>query len=265
MKELLIMALSMILIYVLVGVFSYVSTKDRSLEENLVRPNSANLWLGIFGLVFFGGISFYFCTQDQNGWIFFLMSSPLSLILVVGYFNCRFFYNEKNLTYRNFWGKKITIPYSEITDVEIGIDVIIFSGKKKVKIAPEMVGRSDFFDTIKPHVDAILEEKERNKRENPKQIPKVRKFKDSVYRPGEFVFVYSMLSILTIAMAVILIMGGYIIGALVVCAIIGMMVFLAFYAPRRAHSSKFWLAITKKFYQAYSLKLEQKDDMDYGK
>ena len=262
MKELLTMALSMILIYVLVAVFSYVSTKDRSLGENLVKLNSANLWLGIVGLLFSGGISFYFCTQDENGWIFFLISSPLSLILVVGYFNCRFFYNEKSLTYRNFWGKKTTIPYSEITDVEIGIDVIIFSGKKKVKISPEMVGRSDFFDAIKPYVDAILAEKERNKRENPQPVPKVRKFKDSVYRPGELVFVYVLLIVLTLFLAIILVAEGYITETIIVCAIIGIVEFLVWYAPMRAHSSKFWFAIAKKLYRPGVLKLEQKGDID---
>lgn len=263
MKELLVTVLSSILIYILVGIFSYFSSKDRSLQKNVIKLNEMYLGLSIVFLAFFAGFSYFMSivNDDFRAWIVFLVLSPLGISLAVSYFNCRIFYDENSLTYRNFWGKKTTIRYCEITEVEAGIDFLIFSGKRKIKITSDLVGRGDFFELIKPYIDAVLEEKERRKKENDQPLPAVRNFWDSVCRPGEFVFVIVLYSIgFLFCFTIFVIYASWFFFGLGI--LLAACAFCTYYAPKRAHSSEFWLAVAKLLVQESHLKLDKTQNTD---
>ena len=247
----------LLVIYILVGVFLYQSTEDKSLGKKIVRMSTPYL---IVGVVCTFGVSVLSVIMAVKGYFAFaltmLIFALLPASLIVAFFQCRVFYDEECFTSRNFFGKKIKICYSEITDVELGIDLIIFSKEKKIKIANYNVGRMDFLAVLKPYVDNFLALK--SKVFIP--TPKVKKFKDALHRPGEFIFGIVVMIMLGLFFLLVMLLysGFHWIGILFVfLSLVG--AFFMWYPAKRAHSSKFWFCISKLVYQKGYLKLDDKD------
>lgn len=240
----------MILIHGAVALFLTFSTFDKRLERSIVRMNGAYLVVGILSVLIFVFISIYgFIKNDTGLGIFMLVLSVLSSSLNVAFVNCRIFYDNSGFTVRNFFGRKCTVLYSEITDIEIGIDVIISSGEKRVKIADYTVGRQAFFDVLMPNVEHILNQSMKNN-----IVPlKVKNFRDSVHRPGEKLFGIAILILLGVGFAVMAIALSQL-WMWTFVALIWLIVFLMYYAPKRSHSSKGWRAIAKLMIRPEELK-----------
>lgn len=242
----------MILIHGAVALFLTFSTLDKRLERSVVRMNGAYLAVGILSVLIFAFISIYgFIRNDTGLGIFMLVLSVLSSSLNVAFVNCRIFYDNSGFTVRNFFGRKRTVLYSEITDVEIGIDVIISSGEKRVKIADYTVGRQDFFDVLMPQIEHIL-----NRNMKKIVVPlKVRKFRDSVHRPGEKIFGIILFILFGAGFAVMAVALSQL-WMLTFVALIWLMAFLIYYAPKRAHSSGRWRVLAKLMVRPEELKFD---------
>ena len=66
-------------------------------------------------------------------------------LMVLGYLNCRVYYDERGFVSKNIFGKKRRYNYSEITGIRINEnDSYIYVGKKKILIDKFAVGGNDF-------------------------------------------------------------------------------------------------------------------------
>lgn len=95
---------------------------------------------------------------------------------------------------------------------------------------------------------------------------KVRKFPDSVYRPGEFIFAFVMMYLLGILFDALLIIYvkeyswevWAMLGLSAFCYIIPIVTFIS---AKRAHASKFWRSVAKICYKDGYLKDEDWDNI----
>ena len=246
-----IMIVCMILIYFAVGMISFFSATDKNHEKNTVRMGVAFLIIGAICTVACTVPAIIMVLQKNLSFAALLFGlSLLGASLVVAFFNCRLTYDEESFTYRNFFNKKTTIKYSEIIDAEYEMDLIIMSDKKKISLQDHVVGQSEFLRIIKPYIDPIIEQKK--KIAGP--VPKVRKYRDSVYRPLDYIIVQSMFGSFaaTVCIGVMAVDFNWICVFFLV--LIAAFIFAFFYSAKRAHSSKFWRVISKLCYNTNQLK-----------
>lgn len=246
-----IMIVCMILIYFAVGMISFFSATDKNHEKNTVRMGVAFLIIGVICTVACTVPAIIMVLQKKLSFAAFLFGlSLLGASLVVAFFNCRLTYDEESFTYRNFFNKKTTIKYSEIIDAEYDMDLIIMSDKKKISLQDHAVGQGEFLQIIKPYIDPIIEQKK--KIAGP--APKVRKYRDSVYRPLDYIIVQSIFGAFSgaICLAALIIDFNWI--CVFVLALISVFIFAFFYSAKRAHSSEFWRSVSKICYHKNQLK-----------
>lgn len=257
------MIVCMILIYFAVGMVSFFSATDKNHEKNTVRMGVAFLIIGVICTVACAVPAIIMALQKDLSFAAFLFGlSLLGASLAVAFFNCRLTYDEESFTYRNFFNKKTTIKYSEIIDAEYEMDLIIMSDKKKISLQDHAVGQGEFLQIIKPYIDPIIDQKK--KIAGP--VPKVRKYRDSVYRPLDYIIVQSMFGSFAAAVCI----GAMVVDFNWICvfvlALISVFIFAFFYSAKVAHSSKFWRVISKFFYNTNQLKpsgLIEDEDEEY--
>lgn len=261
MENVITVGIAMLLIYAIIGFFVYVSNKDKKIQTSTIRLSIFYLLTGIIATLGFAMLSiFMVISGEYDAWILFFLFSLPSASLIIAFFNCRIFYDEESVTYRNFWGKETTIRYTEIIDIEINFDILICSNDKKINIKDQGVGRIEFLKKITPYIDPIL----KKKKQSLINLPKVRKYRDSVHRAGEFYFGMIVIMVLYfVIMVVMFLEGEFIIGVGAAIFALGLD-FLIFYSAKRAHSSKFWYVIAKKMYKQGCLKLDN-DDLNKNK
>jgi len=255
------MIITIILIYLALAFLSFYRAKDQNLENSVLRMNRAYLLVGIFctlGFLLFAILAFIL-QDDVYLPLVLCVFSIFSFSLVVAYFNCRLFYDETSMTNRNFFGRKTTIFYNEITDVDIGIEIIISSDKKRIKIPEYTIGREKFAESIKPYVENILEVKSQLS----EPMPKVRKFRDSVQTPGDFIFMIVLMILFSLFFIGVALFYDFNFLCLGFAFFGFLFAFLMFYSPKRAHSSAFWRAIAKGMYRkGYVKGIEYEDEAD---
>lgn len=243
--------ITMIVIYLAVGVISFFSAADKNHEKCKVRMGVSLLIIGIICTV--ACVVPATIKVIQNDLPFAALLFGLSLFgasLIIAFFNCRLTYDGESLTYRNIFGRKTTIKYSEIVDAEYEMDLNIMSDKKKISLQDHVVGQSEFLRIIKPYIDPIIEQKK--KIAGP--VPKVRKYRDSVYRPLDYIIVQSIFGAFSgaICLAALIIDFNWI--CVFVLALISVFIFAFFYSAKRAHSSEFWRSVSKICYHKNQLK-----------
>ena len=96
---------------------------------------------------------------------------------------------------------------------------------------------------------------------NSKNDEKVRKFSDSVYRPGEFIFAFIMMYLLFAAFDVLLIVYAgtdtWEAKALLGFSLLGYVLpIISIVSAKRSHSSKFWRAVARVCYKEGYLKAD---------
>lgn len=250
MKRAIIYGIGMLVIYIAVGILQYVSSLDKHVGKKVIRMNAASVVIGIVGTVCFLVPAIVLAIRGDVAFSLVMLSfSVLSIPLIVAYMNCRIFYDENGLTAQNFWRRKKTILYSEITQTEIRQDIVIYAGKKKVVIYSYMVGRFDFMLTMSPKLD-------RERLAQPKKTskqPKVRSLRDSVERFSDFMAAIILLILLGIGILVLMIFSGFYWFILGMSIFPFLLAFLLIHSVRRAHSSKFWRVIAVHLYTGIRL------------
>ena len=206
--------------------------------------------LGFFLYFFDGFYAALICV------IFALFSS----FLVLGYYGYRIEYDEKEIRYRFFFEKSKVISYRNIVKIERGIDLVIRTKCDVLKV-------SNYLTNIDALYLQLLKKVNISKNATDKFYPKVRKFKDSVYRHGELIFAYCLLITIAIffdAMLVWALLDEHIttladiIGAIALLLFINLsvatVVILSVFSAKRAHSSKRWKKIAQLLIKEQYLK-----------
>lgn len=120
----------------------------------------------------------------------FILFALLGASLVVSYKNCRIFYDESSFTVGDFWGRKRTYAYHEITAIQgSSMDVKLYVGRTVIRIDELAVGKREFLAHAR---------KQYRKRNDGKPIPAAKArtdiFKGNVNNPGEFIFVFALIT-----------------------------------------------------------------------
>lgn len=244
---------SLFFIQLTVGFLISLSTNDK--DKGSARILKFHISYFIIGMVFTLGLTvtciILIVMQQYLFLVVFLPLLLLTTIVLIAYFNCRWFYSNMSIVYRNFWRKKTIIRYEQIVCVECGLDIIIKTDNKRYCIYSYMVGKSRFLSFIADYIrpinaeDAIAENR-----------PAIRSFNESVYRFGEAVFLIAMISIMGTGA---ILLGLYLYfwttaqplaWLMWVCGVQLLIIsFLMVHAAKRAHSSAFWRAIADKLYK----------------
>lgn len=122
--------------------------------------------------------------------LLFILFALLGASLVAAYKNCRIIYDETSFTAGDFWGRKRTYAYHEITSMQGGsMDVKLYVGRKVIRIDELAVGKREFLAHAR---------KQYRKRNDGKPIPAAKAktdiFKGNVNNPGEFIFVFALIT-----------------------------------------------------------------------
>lgn len=89
-----------------------------------------------------------FRSEFAVAWVFIAIG-VLAALMILGYFNNRIFFDDTSMTCRNLFGKKTVIPYSEIVSVDMNIDTVIKTARKKITVYNHMRGGTDLLLSIK--------------------------------------------------------------------------------------------------------------------
>ncbi len=145
--------------------------------DNLVYFPQLLLWLGIIESMITDFMCLYFAFIEPTFWAVCLscVMGSLGILLVISYANCRIEYDDEGFTHKNFFGIKQRYTYNQITgvkgihsaDAAITISsrsyrhphinlfslsgdgkeicpVVIYAGKKRIRIDKTALGKEDF-------------------------------------------------------------------------------------------------------------------------
>ena len=165
--------------------------KPRKGEAGIVYLSPVLLWVGIVctALFLIPGLIVPLMTGSWETW-WFLCFAALGASLIVGYVNCRIWYNEDGFTVKYFLGFRRHFSYSEIESIQgWQRDVKLKVRGHTVRVDEVAVGKREFLDFAR---------KKYRIHSGGKAIPKAEKskwdpFNGHVDNPGEFVFLYLLL------------------------------------------------------------------------
>ena len=115
------MITNIIVIVVVVAIINF--GKMETPKKNLVRYPKVYLYLGVISLLFWffvilllwvDGVPIY---ESLFVTITFSIAILMSVAVIMIYFNIRIKYNQESFTCSNFWGRKVTFYYSDITNI----------------------------------------------------------------------------------------------------------------------------------------------------
>lgn len=121
------------IIYLAVLVVIFITAnQDKPTGKNMVKLHPIFLVIGIIGFVLFAALTVLMILKSEftAAWVF-LAIGVLSALMILGYFNSRIFFSKTSMTCRNLFRKKTVISYREILSVDVDMDTVIKTSKKK--------------------------------------------------------------------------------------------------------------------------------------
>lgn len=251
------------IIYLAVLIVIFITAnQDKPTDENVVKLHPIFLVVGIIGFVLFAALTVLMIIKSEftAAWVF-LAIGVLSALMILGYFNNRIFFGRTSMTCRNLFRKKTVIPYREILSVDVDMDTVIKTPKKKITIYNYMRGRQELMSVIKKykesgdHTNDTVAPDKKVKAED----KSVRKFSESVNRLSTVLFSYVVCIVIAVGITVFLLYSLFtdsplkqdeafgllvVVGFAVAAFLVGYVV-LAVCAAKRAHRSKTWRTIAK--------------------
>lgn len=168
--------------------------KPREAKKNVVFLNPVLLWVGIVCTVLFliPGLAVPLLTGNWETWPF-LGFAALGASLILGYCNCRIWYNEEGFTVRYLLGYHRHFTYDQIESIQgWSRDVKLKVRGCTVRVDELAVGKREFLGYAKKQYRALF---------GGKPIPVVEKtrwdpFNGHVDNPGEMVAVYVLIAVI---------------------------------------------------------------------
>lgn len=251
--------ISLIITYLVVFLFMFLSKKDPGTNSNILKLHAIYLILGLFSLAGFSIFeigSIY--SHDILAMSIFSAFVFLSLLLIIAYFNCRLFFFDTYVISQNFFRIRKRINYDDFVTIkkENGT-VFLRTEKNKIKISQYMVGKREFFKSLKPYKNQI-----KNLNDVPLgAVPRVLKYKDAVNNYGEFVFAIIVFILFEIATLIIAGLNmflfkkyEFVVFFLSLFVLLCLVHFVTIQSAKRHHSSKFWAFVSKYTYKEGCLK-----------
>lgn len=161
--------------------------KPKPSSERLVYLSPVLLWVGIICTVLFciPGLVLPLVTGNWETWPFLCFAS-LGVILIIGYVNCRIWYDKEGFTVKYFLGYRRHFSYSEIESIQGNLrDVKLRVRGCTVRVDEAAIGKLEFLAFAKKQYRIHSGGKA-----IPKAKPKGDIFNGHVDNPSEFIFAY---------------------------------------------------------------------------
>lgn len=178
-------------------------------EENTFRMTRAPMFVGvvtgIFFAVFLMGVAF--SDADAGTYLAIAVFSLLSLALISSFFTFHIDYDQDGFTHRNALGIKRRYRYTDVTGISDGDrDITLYADGHKIRI-------DEGADISKKYHFLAFVKKQYRKNNSGKALPERRSkfdvFNGNVHNPGEFVFIYILVSLFFLGCAIpVFIMGN---------------------------------------------------------
>lgn len=239
MMQLIVQVLSLIGIYIAIGVFSAKTEYNFQFDEEVpcVRMHIGYAIVGIGCTIICAVFSIVECVDGNEGLsaLFFFLGA-LSSLLFLAYYGFRITFDKEKIVYRRFFESPKTIYYKEIVEVRVGLDLLIRTKNQKLVIPNYMTNVPALLLKMMPYMP---------KRKKVKEVPRVKAFSDSVERPMEFIIMFAVLEIFVTSVGLCVMIyskfdAASILAFSVVWFITTGMIFLCVHSAKRAHSSSFW-------------------------
>lgn len=166
-------------------------------EENTFRMTRAPMFVGvvtgIFFAVFLMGVAF--SDADAGTYLAIAVFSLLSLALISSFFTFHIDYDKDGFTHRNALGIKRRYRYTDVTGISGGTeqgDITLYADGHKIRIdeGANPIKKRDFLKFVRTQY------RKNNKGQTlPRKRPKIDIFNGNVNHPGEFIFIYILVSV----------------------------------------------------------------------
>lgn len=161
--------------------FEFVLRRADRPKRGIVKPNAGLLVLGIISVVFLVGITYMVVRVHYDRFnlgmaVILGFFAAVGVMMIIHWFTFRIWYNETHFTVRNFWGKRRTYAYTDITGMYVGKSECLLMGKRKVEIIMYMEGGDRFLH---------IADKKYAQANDGKHIPDVKKLPGDIFN-GRF-------------------------------------------------------------------------------
>ena len=136
--------------------------------------------------------------SDEPIWvpISFLAFSALGASLLIGFINCRIWYDEEGFVAKNFLGIKRRFTYEQVTAIREDLrESYLYMGERWVMIDQLSVGGQEFLEVVKKRYRIM---------HGGMSLPKMKKAKHDIFNgnvsdPSGFLFAYILLAVVVVA------------------------------------------------------------------
>ncbi len=128
------------------------SVKNKKPKKRIVHLSEFLLIIGIIGTLPFLILSVILLFSDELRVfsIVFFIFSLLGGSMIIGFINCRIYYDDDGFTHKNFFGIKRKYTYDRVTAIKENLhEKILYVGKRRVMIDEFAVGGREFITLVK--------------------------------------------------------------------------------------------------------------------
>lgn len=239
--QLIVQVLSLLTIYLLIAIFKYKTEHNYKFDLDCpcIKMHKAYLIVGIILSAIMSVLSITeFANDELLAFVFFILAL-FSSLLIFAYFGFRIVFDEEKIVYRYFFEAPKTIYYKDITEVRVGLDLVIRTKDRKLTVSNYMTNMPALLIKMMPYLP---------KKKKVKEVPKVKSFFDAVERPMDYVIVFIVVEVVMTLVSVMLLISPRSdtqvrIGIGIVWFLLLGFFFLCIHSAKRAHSSAFWKKI----------------------
>ena len=189
------------------GILGWMGQPQKA-EKGKVYLHKFLALMGIIGSALFLILTIFSVFLDEPLWvpIVFLALASLSASLLIGFTNCRIFYDEEGFVAKNFLGIKRKFTYDQVTAIRENLrESYIYMGKSRVMVDGLSVGRIEFITQVKKKYKTI---------HAGQNLPKLQKTKNDLFNgnvtdAGGMLFAYILLAILSIGFVIFTVVYTY--------------------------------------------------------
>ena len=128
------------------------NAKEKTPQKRIVCLSALLLILGIIGFApfFIVAVTLLFFEDARVYSLMFFLFSLLGGSMIIGFVNCRIYYDDNGFISKNFFGIKRKYTYDQVTAIKENLhERILYVGKRRVLVDEFAVGGKEFISLVK--------------------------------------------------------------------------------------------------------------------
>ncbi len=194
--------------FILHGVFDSLNRSSKQNEYGKVYLPKPILIIGIVisTVLLIPALALLFSEDAIIETICFFAFSLLGDVLIVAYVNCRIFYDDEGFIHKSFWGIRRRFNYDQVTAIKDDThERYLYVGRKRIMVDEFAVGGDEFISFVKKKYRTL---------NNGQTMPRINRdkhdiFKGNVNSAGQFIFAYTLVSVIMTGLLIVVICYTY--------------------------------------------------------